>query len=530
MTELAGQSLGQYKIIKEIAKGGMATVYLARQASMGRDVAIKLLPSTFTHEESFLERFYREVEIIAKLQHPHILPVYDFGEYDGLPYIVMAYLSGGTLADSINAGNMTPREIGKTIRQIGDALDFAHSKGILHRDFKPANVLLDEQGNTYLADFGLAKIAESASDITGAAILGTPAYMAPEQAGPDEITSSIDVYAFGVTIYQMLAGEVPYQAPSAAGVLMAHITSPVPNILMTSPHLPPAIQAVMERALAKEPDVRYASAGELVHNVIQVLEGSSSSGSDTPVQESRTALLMTNMLGRVIFVDNQCLRILKRKQSDARNIIGKPIHEVLGSNEKTLTHLIEDVGNYGKVDDIHIEIKDSEGNVRTATFSAVATRDDDGKYVGADIALEVITEIGEMNTEEMSSVRKPADTQEENLLEDYFKSQIESLYKLMLNWGGRRVSHNLEDIINETGQRNVWSVSMRDGVVTVQLDRSDIDVYQALLARAMSYASSIIGKKLVLKEMEQVNKKTDPAILEFIQNLGLGEYYSQILV
>jgi len=184
MTDLVGQSLGQYQILGEIAKGGMSTVYRARQSSMNREVAIKILPSTFMHDSTFLDRFYREVDIIAHLQHPHILPVYDFGQFDNMPYIVMAFLNGGTLTDKIKRqGAMELNEILRITKEIADALDYAHSKGIIHRDFKPGNVLLDERDNTYLADFGLAKLRESDTQITlGAAMLGTPAYMSPSCA------------------------------------------------------------------------------------------------------------------------------------------------------------------------------------------------------------------------------------------------------------------------------------------------------------------------------------------------------------
>lgn len=528
MSDLEGQSLGQYQLSKQIAKGGMATVFLARQKSMGRDVAVKILPRNFTHEDSFLERFTREVEIIANLQHPHILPVHDYGEFDGLPYIVMAYLSGGTLADVITRGKMSNSEVIRTVRQIADALDFAHSKGIIHRDFKPANVLLDERGNTYLADFGLAKIVETASEITGTSIIGTPTYMAPEQAGPDELTHSVDLYAFAVTIYQMMTGDVPYQSPTAAGVLMAHMTLPVPNVLDMRADLPPAMDTFFKRALAKEVDQRYASAGEMIHNFIQILEGGDEKRDTSEIWHgTRTALMMTNMLGRVIFVDNQCLHLIKRKQHEARNIMGKSMHEVLGIKEAIAKQLIKDIGEFGTVDDILLEIKDSKGEVHQVICSAVATRDEDGKFVGADITLEV-KDSGEALTEEISGVR-PADTREEDFLEDYFKAQITALYKLMQQWGGNRVAYNMEEIINDTGERNVWSVKMQRGEITVQLTHTDVDIYRALLARAMSYAASMIGAKLVEKELHKVNKNTDPTVLAFVQKLGLDQVFSQIL-
>src|SRR5689334_1719823 len=231
MTDLVGQSLGQYQILGEIAKGGMSTVYRARQSSMNREVAIKILPASFTHDTTFIDRFYREVDIIARLQHPHILPVYDFGQFNDMPYIVMAYLSGGTLTDKIkHQGAMELSEVVRITKEIADALDYAHSKGIIHRDFKPGNVLLDEQANTYLADFGLAKLSESNTQITrGAAMLGTPAYMPPEQADAAELTSAADIYSFGVTVFQMLTGRVPFEGNTTA-VLIAHAMQSVPNV------------------------------------------------------------------------------------------------------------------------------------------------------------------------------------------------------------------------------------------------------------------------------------------------------------
>ena len=306
MVELVGQNLGQYEIVEEIARGGMATVYRARQKSIGRDVAIKVLPAKFTHDKTFIERFNREVEVISQLQHPHILPIYDFGEYEEMPYIVMAYIAGGTLTDRIVNGPIPPAEVARMVHQIADALDFAHSRGIVHRDFKPGNVLLDERGNTYLADFGLAKITESSSDITGTMIIGTPDYMAPEQARSGDITGSVDVYALGVTIYQMLTGQAPYEAPTAAGLLVAHITEPIPDIRVSRPDLPDVVQTVVEQSLAKEPEKRYASSGVLAID----LEKALANKLDTPSDDDAVvipALLMTNMLGHVIFVDNQCL-------------------------------------------------------------------------------------------------------------------------------------------------------------------------------------------------------------------------------
>lgn len=529
MSQLEGHRLGQYEIVELIAKGGMASVYRARQPALGRDVAIKVLSRHFMHEDTFIERFNREVEIIASLQHPHILPVYDFGQYEEMPYIVMAYLGGGTLEDHIKAGNVPLIEIRRLARQISSALDYAHGKNIIHRDFKPANILLDEEGNTYLADFGLSKITQVASNITGTAVLGTPAYMAPEQTSPDELTHAVDIYAFAVTIYQMLTGQLPYDAGTASAILMAHVMQPIPDVRPHRPDLPETIQYVFQQGMAKDPADRYSSAGQLYRDLALALEGKATGEAAQLEPEIITALLMTNMLGRVIFVDNQCLRILKRRQSEARTIIGRTLQEVLGCDDALVNRLMTEIAEVGQVGRMQVQITDTQGENREVLLSAMATRDEDNNFVGADITLELIPEAGETSLKPASSQQKPADSREENFLQTYFKTQIDSLYELMLQWAGKRVARNLEEIINETGQRNVWPVSMKNGHITVQLDRSDTDVYRALLARAITYTAGIIGAKQVARELQHVNKNTDPAVLHFVQGMGLDRLYEELL-
>jgi serine/threonine protein kinase len=530
MHDLLGTRLGQYEIKEHIADGGMASVYLARQASMNRNVAIKILPGKFTRDESFHERFYREVEVIAQLQHPHILPVYDFGTHDNLPYIVMAYLGGGTLADRLRDGDMSLDNILRTAGQIAGALDFAHSKGIIHRDLKPGNVLLDEQGNAYLADFGLAKILESESNITQMSIVGTPAYMAPEQAQSAEMTSAVDVYALGITLYEMLTGNVPYQGPSAPAVIIAHIQKPVPSILADRPDLPEAIEPVIERALAKSVDERYSAAGELMTDVRAALQGTAPAETTTAPQSPQPALLMTNVLGHVIFVDNQCLNLLKRHQHEARNIMGKPIHEVLGASTPLTKQLMDAIRAKGQVDSIELEITDSRGHLQPVICSGLATLDDRDEFVGADITLLPLPKAPDAPPSSKFATAQPfINTQESSYLQAYFISQIEALYQLAANWGGKRVANHFESIINETGRRNVWTVHMEKGKIEVELKQSDIDMYKALLARGLGYAAHILGKKQVIKEMEYVNKNTPPYVLSFVQSLGLDELYNEIL-
>ncbi len=273
MTELTGRRLGQYAILEEIGHGGMANVYRAVQTSIGREVAVKVLPAAFLQDRTFLERFNREVKVIANLKHPRILPVHDFGEEGGLPYIVMAYMEGGTLADYIrlSQNGLPLNEVVRLVEQISEGLDFAHRRGIIHRDFKPSNVLLDGEGNAYLADFGIAKVSEATAHLTGSGIVGTPHFMAPEMSEAGSLSPLVDIYALGVTLYQMLTGRVPYEAPTPMGVLLAHVSKPVPDVRLLRPDLPDAVQVVVEKAMAKDPQTRYQSARELASDLQAVV-------------------------------------------------------------------------------------------------------------------------------------------------------------------------------------------------------------------------------------------------------------------
>ncbi len=527
MVDLTGKQLGQYQIIEQLGKGGMATIYLARQTSMGREVAIKVLPPILLHDDTFLERFNREVEIISRLQHPHILPVYDYGEYEGLPYIVMALMRGGTLADKIiNTGPMPLPEVVRIVNQVSDALDYAHSKNIIHRDFKPSNVLLDEQGNTYLADFGLAKMTESTMHITGTAILGTPTYMAPEQAGPGDLTPAADVYALGVAIFQMLTGRVPYEAPTPVQVLMAHATQPVPDIRTVRPSLPDETQRIMSKALAKSVAQRYSTPGDLAAALAYALGYSHGAATKRDSQELAAelpdALMMTNMLGQVIFLDHPCLKLLKRSQNEARTIIGKPLHEVLGVPSKTTDQIIKDVSKNGRVEIQPLDIKDTRGKTIPVACSVLATYDDKRAFVGMDITLRPIAATPDVQLViEYPSTEQHLDSKEESYIQTYFVEQIQALYNLLLQLGGKRVAKNLENIVNETAQRNVWPVTIQDGKAQVQLKSTDVDIYRALLAKAITYAASVVGERIVNREMHKVDDRMDARIIQFVKELRL---------
>jgi serine/threonine protein kinase/tetratricopeptide (TPR) repeat protein len=262
-----GQRIGSYAITRLIGSGGMATVYLAHDARHNRQVALKLLhPGA-----SWLvggDRFRREIEVVAQLQHPHILPLYDSGESEGSLYFVMPFVSGETLRDRIaRAGALPLDEVRRTITEVGAALDYAHRRGVVHRDIKPANILFYEEHAT-VSDFGIAHRVQSGSgeQLTGAGIvIGTPAYMSPEQAlGVRELDPRSDLYAFGCVVYEMLSGQPLFDADSAPGIIAHHLNTPVPSIVARRPALSPAVDQVLKRALAKDPGERFASVREFV--------------------------------------------------------------------------------------------------------------------------------------------------------------------------------------------------------------------------------------------------------------------------
>lgn len=300
MTE---QKIGRYEVKNEIARGGMATVFQAYDPSFERDVAIKVLPKTFLHDPQFRTRFEREAKMIALLEHPAIVPVYDFGEDDGQPYIVMRYMAGASLTERLDQGPLTLSETAQMISRLAPALDAAHARRIIHRDLKPGNVLYDQYGNAYLSDFGIARLSEQAGvTLTGTSIVGTPAYMSPEQVqGDKEIDGRSDIYSLGVVVFQMLTGQTPYQGDSPAKVMMMHVLQPVPKLRDVKPDLPEAVDMAVQKSMAKAPTDRYSTVAEfakaldaIAHNTYQIpqetlSETVSAASRGVPASEMATA-------------------------------------------------------------------------------------------------------------------------------------------------------------------------------------------------------------------------------------------------
>src|SRR5512138_1982986 len=261
------EKIGIYEVKSELGRGGMATVYLAYDPRFEREVAVKVLPRELLHADpQFRLRFEREAKIIAQLEHSAIVPVYDVGEADGQPYFVMRYMNGGSLSDRIKAGGLTIDDAVRILGTIAPGLDEAHANGIVHRDIKPSNILFDKRGNPYISDFGIAKLSQAqAGNVTGSAIIGTPAYMSPEQAQGTEIDGRADIYALGIILFEMLTGQQPYQADTPMAVAIKHITDPVPHIRKINPQLSERVDALIQKAMAKDKNQRYGTAVEMIN-------------------------------------------------------------------------------------------------------------------------------------------------------------------------------------------------------------------------------------------------------------------------
>ena len=257
---MAVDKLGRYEIKKELARGGMATVYIAYDPVAKRNVALKVLPPQFTHDPKFYDRFQIEVATLALLEHAAIVPVYDYGEDHEFPYLVMRLMLGGTLAARIDGAPLPLAEALTITRRVCAALDKAHSKGVIHRDIKPSNILFDEDGYAYLGDFGIVKIAEATRTTQ---TIGTPEYMAPEQIEDQPLDRRTDVYQMGIVLFEMLTGRQLYTAESPIALLFKHVQAPIPALQEFNPYLPASCQDIINKALAKNPQNRFATAGAL---------------------------------------------------------------------------------------------------------------------------------------------------------------------------------------------------------------------------------------------------------------------------
>lgn len=268
-----GTTIGGYQILEEIGEGGMATVYRAHQLSMNRDVAVKVLPQHISRQPHSLDRFQQEAKIVARLEHRAIVPVHDYGEHEGTPYLVMRYMDGGSVDDLLANGPIDPARTLEILRQIAPALDYAHQNDVLHRDLKPSNILLDASGDAYITDFGIARLlGEGSTSLTTTGVVGTPSYMSPEQAQGHDLDGRSDVYALGVVLFEMLTGARPFEGETPYSVAVKHVTEAPPPACTINPQLPRAVEPVLFKVLEKQRDRRYQTAGEFAEALSIALE------------------------------------------------------------------------------------------------------------------------------------------------------------------------------------------------------------------------------------------------------------------
>ena len=298
MSVQALSAIGPYMLLERIGRGGMATVYRAYQPSLDRYVAIKVLPEYFAEEPTHRERFQREAQSVARLRHPNIVEVFDFGTADGVAFIVMELVEGGTLTDRLGRPMELRSALG-LLQPLGSAVDYAHSQGVLHRDIKPSNILLRNDGTPVLADFGLARLAGAMRKLTAAGmVMGTPEYMSPEQASDQGLRPASDLYSLAVVAYEMLTGRVPFEGNTPAAVLVSHVTRPMPPARELRGELSAHVEAVLRRGLAKDPDERYPDAAGFV----AALRPAAWPGSIEPASPSTIAARATSRRSKTVLV------------------------------------------------------------------------------------------------------------------------------------------------------------------------------------------------------------------------------------
>jgi len=275
MPNLIGQSLGRYHILEQLGEGGMAIVYKAYDTRLEREVALKVVLPTRQHSQKFIKRFEREAKALARLSHPNIVKVLDFGKHEDLPFIVMEYISEGTLKKRLKGKPLPWAETAILLAPVARALDYAHQQGIIHRDVKPSNILITKTGQPMLTDFGVAKMmeADETLDLTGTGMgVGTPEYMAPEQFQGKNVDQRVDIYGLGVVYYEMVTGRKPFQADTPVAIIWKQATESLPRPSSFVPNLPKKIEQILLKALAKDPVNRYKKMADFGHALERLIQ------------------------------------------------------------------------------------------------------------------------------------------------------------------------------------------------------------------------------------------------------------------
>ncbi|MBV9228961.1 MAG: protein kinase [Chloroflexi bacterium] len=326
---LVGKSLGQFRIVERIGAGGMATVFKAYQPTLDRYVAIKVLPAYHARDPVFVRRFEQEARSVAKLAHPNIVQIHDFGEQDHITYIVMEYVDGGTLKDRLKRALPVPETVDYII-QAAEGLDCAHRNGIIHRDVKPANMLLRKDGYLLLSDFGIAKILEGTTNLTRVGTgIGTPQYMSPEQGMGQAVDRRSDIYSLGIVFFHCLTGRVPFTADNPLTITVKHINDPLPIERLTAENVPGPIIQVIQQMTAKQPHERYQSADVLVDALTTALAASNLVLS-RPGRPGRGSIV--SPLASVIQPSSQMAPL-----SNAQGVPSQPLSGNIGQPVVTLT-------------------------------------------------------------------------------------------------------------------------------------------------------------------------------------------------
>jgi serine/threonine protein kinase len=311
LSDLTGATLGKYRLVEKLGQGGMAQVYKAYQSDLERYVAIKILHPHLTGDAEFAARFQREARAIAALEHPHIVRIYDFDTDGDLAFIVMEYLSGSSLKARLREASCRNEylpldQVQQIISALADALDYAHRHAVIHRDIKPSNVLITNDGRPVLTDFGIARMIDVTA-ITGSdGTLGTPAYMSPEQAKGEPGNARSDIYALGVMLYQLCTNHLPFDADTPYAIILKHLTAPLPPPRSLRSDLPDALERIIFKALAKDPDERYPTAGEMARALRAAGEGRALPAPRKLVF-SRLRARLTNLAQRTIFWQSAAL-------------------------------------------------------------------------------------------------------------------------------------------------------------------------------------------------------------------------------
>lgn len=349
-----GDRVGQYEIDAAIGQGGMAAVYKAYHERLDRYVAIKMMHETFLQDTDFRERFVREARIVARLEHPNIVPIYDYDEYSGIPYLVMRLVDGMTLKRRSLKKGCTLAETAAILTDVASALDYAHSVGVLHRDMKPSNIILSHDDRPYITDFGLARIADTgASTISHDMMLGTPYYISPEQAhGEKTLDHRTDIYSLGVILYELVAGRVPFMADTPYAIVHGHIYQQPEPPSTYNETLSPEVDAVLARALAKDPDKRYDSATAMIQAFKMALDHSDVKSPDesivvqTPVDHRQSQgdgdVITDPRTGEDVRMTETGRKVRLESSFDMGNIDFGDLGRRLGSGVQNITSMIEE--------------------------------------------------------------------------------------------------------------------------------------------------------------------------------------------